>query len=370
VAIPQLDLRLAVARYRDEIDRAIASVLDRGWFVLGPEVEAFEEEFARYLGVRHCVGVASGTDALHLALRASGVGPGDLVFTVSHTAVATVAAIELTGAVPVFVDIESATYTIDPQALLRGIEWAGKHLAARPAAVVVVHLYGHPAAMPAVLDLAARHGLVIVEDCAQSHGATIEGRMTGSWGTASAFSFYPTKNLGALGDGGAVATDDSGVAARVRLLRQYGWRVRSVSDTPGFNSRLDEVQAAVLRIRLRHLDVDNGQRRAIAARYAEVLASRGLELPIERTGYRHVYHQYVVATDTRHEVRSVLAEAGIETAIHYPMAVHQQPAYCDRPQATSLGATETAVGQVLSLPMQPELDFASVDEIGTAVSRA
>src|SRR5688572_19253148 len=237
------DPRRGYLAYRDEIDSAISRVLQGGMYILGSEVASFEREFAAYLGVAHAIGVASGTDALIVALKACGVGPGDSVITVSHTAVATVAAIELAGATPVLIDIDPDTFTLDASQLEGAI-------AAHPStrAVIPVHLYGHPADMPSILDAASRHDLYVIEDCAQAHGASLAGRMAGTWGHMAAFSFYPTKNLGALGDGGAVATNDPSIAERAAALRQYGWRTRYISDFPGMNSRLDEIQSAVLRV--------------------------------------------------------------------------------------------------------------------------
>jgi dTDP-4-amino-4,6-dideoxygalactose transaminase len=341
--------------HQEEIDRAVRRVLEGGWYILGQEVTAFEEEFARYLGVRHAVGVGSGTEALHLALRVCGIGPGDAVFTVSHTAVATVAAIELTGAAPVLVDIDPATFTLDPNRLEDVL--AGGSLGLRAKAIIPVHLYGHPADMPAVLEIGRRHGLVVIEDCAQSHGATLNGRKTGTWGDLAAFSFYPTKNLGALGDGGALVTSDPGLAERARLLREYGWRERYVSELPGMNTRLDELQAAILRVKLRALEGENARRRELARLYGQALAATPLGLPRARDGVEHVYHQYVVRCQRRDELRAFLKANSVGTAIHYPLPVHLQPAYRDRlvPSGGQLAQTERACRKVLSLPMHPQL---------------
>ncbi|MGH9855779.1 MAG: DegT/DnrJ/EryC1/StrS family aminotransferase, partial [Blastocatellia bacterium] len=247
-AILQSDPKASYLAHKREIDEAIRQTLDSGWYILGQQTSAFEQEFAEYLGAKHCVGVANGTDALHLALRACGVGAGDVVITVSHTAVATVAAIEMAGASPLLVDIDQASFTINPEAVEDAIKsWRGE---GEIKAIMPVHLYGHPADMQAITTIARRYDLKIVEDCAQAHGATIKGVKVGTFGDAAGFSFYPTKNLGALGDGGAVTTNDSETAERVRLLREYGWRERYVSDLPGFNSRLDELQSAILRVKL------------------------------------------------------------------------------------------------------------------------
>src|ERR1700683_1484487 len=264
--------------HETEIRQAIERVLESGWYILGQEVTAFEKEFAAFLGAHHAVGVGSGTDAITIALRACGIGPGDSVITVSHTAVATVAAIELTGACAVLVDIDPETYTMDVQSLDETIH-ESISAGLRVKAIVPVHLYGHPADMPSIMEIASRHGLRIIEDCAQCHGAIINGKMTGTWGDAAAFSFYPTKTLGALGDGGAVVTNDPERAGRAKLLREYGWKNRYVSDCPGLNSRLDELQAAILRVKLKYLSVENERRRELARLYQDLLSGLKLQLP-------------------------------------------------------------------------------------------
>ena len=333
--------------HKEEIDTAVARVLDSGCYILGRECEAFEREFAAWEGIGHCIGVGNGTDALHLALAAMNIGAGDEVITVSHTAVATVSAITLVGAQPVFVDIDSYTYTMNPQALEAAITPRSK-------AVIPVHLYGHPADMPSIMDIAGRHNLFVVEDCAQAHGATLYGQKVGTFGHIACFSFYPTKNLGALGDGGAVTTDDVALAEKVRLLRQYGWENKFISRIPGWNSRLDELQAAVLRVKLPHLDDDNAKRAVIASVYAEEFHGLGLGLPTPPKGVGHVYHLYVLRTQNRDHILAALKERGVGTAIHYPQPVHLQPAY--RRLGVSLPETERAAGEILSLPMFPELD--------------
>ncbi|MBP6786637.1 MAG: DegT/DnrJ/EryC1/StrS family aminotransferase [Candidatus Promineofilum sp.] len=359
--IPLVDLKAAYRRLQAEIDAATARVLAGGWYILGPEVAAFEVEFATYLGVDHAVGVASGTDAVLLALRALGVGPGDEVITVAHTAVATVAAVELAGATPRLVDIDAATYTLDPARLAAAVT-------PRTRAVVPVHLYGVPTDMDAVLAVAHAQGLLVVEDCAQAHGARYRDRIVGTLGDAAAFSFYPTKNLGALGDGGAVATNWPEVAERLRLLRQYGWRERYVSDVAGTNSRLDELQAAILRVRLRHLDAENAARRRLAARYDAALAGLPVTLPTERADDRAVYHLYVIRTAARDALAEHLRARGIGTGVHYPVPVHRQPAYAHLGYGPgSLPATEAAAAEVLSLPMYPDLPEAAVDTVAAAV---
>ena len=360
-SIPLVDLKAAYRRLQAEIDAATARVLAGGWYILGPEVSAFEAEFAAYLGVEHAVGVASGTDAVLLALRALGVGPGDEVITVAHTAVATVAAIELAGATPRFVDIDPVTYTLDPARLAAAIT-------SRTRAIIPVHLYGAPADVDAVLTVARAHHLLVIEDCAQAHGARYRGQRVGTLGDAAAFSFYPTKNLGALGDGGAVATNRPEVAERLRLLRQYGWRERYVSDVAGTNSRLDELQAAILRVRLRHLDAENEARRRLAARYDAALAGLPITLPTFRPDDCPVYHLYVIRTAARDALAAHLRDCGIGTAVHYPAPVHRQPAYAHLGYGPgSLPATEAAAAEVLSLPMYPDLSEAAVDAVVAAI---
>ena len=363
--IPQTD---PLAGYRDQaaaIDAAVARVLHGGRYILGEEVAAFEREFAEVLGARHAVGVASGTDALVLGLKALGVGPGDGVATVSHTAVATVAAIELTGATPILVDVDPTSFTMcvaDLEAMLDRPPLPVK-------AVIPVHLYGHPADLPRILALASRHGAAVLEDAAQAHGAELDGRRVGNWGALAAFSFYPTKNLGAFGDAGAVVANDDDLAARIRSLREYGWRERYVSDVAGANSRLDELQAAILRVKLARLEADNGRRRAIAQAYAEGLAGLPLILPGEGPTARHVYHQYVVRTPGRDPVRAGLAERGIGSAVHYPLPVHLQPAYRGRlPTGPArLAVTEAIAPEILSLPIYPQLRLTAVAQVTDAL---
>ena len=311
--------------HQSKIDAAIHRVLDSGWYILGREVGTFEKEFAEYCGVKCAIGVGSGTDALHLALRCFGIGQGDLVATVSNTAVATVAAIELAGATPVLVDIDPGTFTMDQQSLARVLESAASPIRA----VIPVHLYGHPANMASIMELAARYELIVIEDCAQAHGAMIDGRMVGSWGHMSAFSFYPTKNLGALGDAGAVVTNRSELADRARLLQQYGWEQRYISRIAGMNTRLDEIQAAVLRAKLPSLDQENHRRSEIASMYAEHL--RGLPnliLPAQSACDRHVFHQYTVRIQNgkRDSLVEHLHNHQIGAAVLYPQPIHFQEA--------------------------------------------
>ena len=340
--------------YKSAIDAAMLSVCESGNYILGPECVEFEKEFAAWIGTAHAVGVANGTDALVLALRALGIGVGDTVLTVSHTAVATVAAIELTGAEALLVDIEPATFTLDPQKLADTIRANPQR---RFKAVIPVHLYGQISDMLAIRAIAQQHSLRVIEDCAQSHGATLGGKITGTFGDAATFSFYPTKNLGAIGDGGAVVTRDASVAARVRELRQYGWKSRYISDTTGMNSRLDELQAAILRVKLPHLRTDNQRRRDLATLYAMHAANSAITLPPVRSGAEHVYHQYVVRSPQRDALMAALKTNGVPTAIHYPQPVHTQPAYLGRiaTGAGGLAESERACREVLSLPMHPQL---------------
>jgi dTDP-4-amino-4,6-dideoxygalactose transaminase len=369
------DPRRNYLAHRDEIDEAVRRVLDGGWYILGPEVAAFEAFFAGFTGCAHGIGVANGTDALHLALRACGIGPGHAVFTVSHTAVATVAAIDLAGATPVLVDVDPHTYTLDPGALRDVLEACRRQPdlsgGAVPAAVIPVHLYGHPCDMSALRQVADEYGLVIIEDCAQAHGAGYGGCRTGMLGKAAAFSFYPTKNLGALGDGGAVVTNDDEVAAKLRLLREYGWQSRYVSEIAGMNSRLDEVQAAILHVKLFYLEQENARRRAIAQLYDQYLADLPAVCPAVKGSVYHVFHQYVIRINQRDAVRQFLQGEGIGTLIHYPVPVHCQPAYAKRglTAGRALPVTEKLCTEILSLPMHPQLTDDEVAQVGAALRR-
>jgi len=347
--------------HKDEIDTAVSRVLNSGRYILGQEVESFENEFASYSGVKFGIGVGSGTEALHLSLRACGIGKDDEVITVSHTAVATVAAIQLCGAKPVLVDIDLDTYTINTKQVEQAITNKTK-------AIIPVHLYGHPSDMEKITEIARRYGLKVIEDCAQSHGAIYKGRKTGALGDIAAFSFYPTKNLGAIGDGGIVVTDNSEFAEKLRLLREYGWRQRYISEIPGLNSRLDELQAAILRVKLRYLDEENSKRQALASVYNERLSSSNLILPVCNSDVTHVYHQYVVRSSHRDALREFLQKKGIGTLIHYPVPVHQQPAYKNSLICFSMENTERAVKEIVSLPMYPELTPDSVIQVADTIA--
>ncbi len=360
MTIPAANPRAQYAAHRAEIDAVVTRVLDSGRYILGEETRAFEREFAGYIGVADGIGVGSGTEALHLALKACEVGPGDEVITVSHTAVATVAAIELTGATPALVDIDPNTYTLDPRHLERAIT-------PRTKAIIPVHLYGAPADLDPILAIARRHNLKVVEDCAQAHGATYHGRRVGAWGDIAAFSFYPTKNLGAIGDGGLVATSDAALAERVRLLREYGWAERYVSAIGGWNSRLDELQAAILRVKLHYLDLDNARRRTLAAIYDERLPP-AIPRPYTPAYGEHIYHLYVIRHPQRDRLAEYLREKGIGTGIHYPLPIHLQPAYRGRlGDAGWLPTSERAAREVLSLPMYPELSEDQIRQVAGAI---
>ncbi len=393
--IPQANPGAGYRALKDEIDAAVARALSSGWYILGAEGRALEAEFAAWLGTARAVGCANGTDALALALRGLGIGPGTAVATVSHTAVATVAAIEMVGATPILIDIDPARFTMDPAELAAVLapilDAAARHgaaviedcsldpaelaavLANPPAnlppirAVIPVHLYGQAADLAPILDAAARHGAAVIEDCSQAHGALLGNRKLGTLGHIATFSLYPTKNLGALGDGGIVATNDAALADRIAALRQYGWKTHYISDLVGVNSRLDELQAAILRVKLTHLDAHNARRQAIAAAYDAALpASRR---PARAPDATHVFHQYVLRLPDRAATQARLRELGIGTGIHYPVPVHRQPAYQGRiamgPAACA--ATARASAEVLSLPMYPELTDAEIARICEAL---
>jgi dTDP-4-amino-4,6-dideoxygalactose transaminase len=364
-SVPFGDLQRQHARLRPELEAAIARVLAGGWYILGEEVRAFEQEFAHYCGVAHAVGVASGTDALYLALAALKIGPGDEVLTVANAGSYQVMAILQTGARPVLVDSDPTTHTLDPRRLESAITPLTR-------AILPVHLYGRLADMPAITTVAARHGLAVVEDAAQAHGAWIADatgqlRKAGAWGTCAAFSFYPTKNLGAVGDGGAVVTDDAALAEQVRQLRQYGWSSKYVTTEPGGrNSRLDELQASLLRVKLRYLDAANAARRERAAWYADLLTGTPLALPVDVPG--HVYHLYAVESEQRDALRNYLTAAGIGSDIHYPLPAHCQPAYMHlNCPAGTLPQTEQQARRILSLPLFPELTRTEVEQVAAAV---
>lgn len=345
-----------------EIDRAVGEVLRGGWYVLGGEVAAFEEEFAAFAGARFAVGVANGTDAIELILRAMEIGEGDRVVVPSHTAVASASAVIRAGAKPVFADVDAETRTLCPAALeaLLGSEF-GRGVRA----VLAVHLYGHPCDMEALEAVCGRHGVTLLEDCAQAHGAEYRGRRAGSMARAAAFSFYPTKNLGAVGDGGAITTSDEALAERIRVLRQYGWVGRYVSDFEGVNSRLDELQAAILRVKLRTLPERLEKRRMLAGVYEAMLDGVAVvERPVVRRDCVHGWHLYVVRCAEREAMMAHLSGLGIPVAVHYPVPIHQQPGYVKHAERSpALPVTERLAGEVLSLPLHPYLDEAGLAEV-------
>ena len=362
--VPFGDLKRQYESIKAELDAAAARVLASGWYILGPEVRAFEAEFAAFCDVGHAIGVGNGTEALYLALVALGVGAGDEVISVANAADYEPLTILQAGARPVFVDVDERTYTIEPELLEAAIT-------PRTKAIMPVHLYGRMADMTAIMAVATRHGLPVIEDCAQAHGAQLGGRVAGSMGVCGCFSFYPSKNLGALGDGGMITTDDAELAAKLRRLRMYGWEKRyHTVDSGGINSRLDEIQAALLRVKLRHLPDWNAARRRIAQRYNELLADTGLRLPALPADASHVFHLYVVQTPQRDHLQAALQQRGVETAIHYPLPTHLQPVYQGLAEPGSLPVTERLAGTVLSLPIYPELTDAEVDAVAAAVREA
>lgn len=358
--IPAFELKRQSEMLRPELDEAVARIMAGGSYILGEEVAAFEKEFADYCHAAHAVGVASGTDALQLALMACGVGAGDEVIAPSHTAVATIAAIEMTGARPVLVDIDLTRYTIDPKQIAEAIT-------PHTRAIIPVHLYGCPADMNSILEIARAKNIFVIEDASQAHGATVAGQRVGSLGQIAAFSFYPTKNLGAFGDGGAVATNDSQLAEKVHLLRQYGWKERYISQVKGLNSRLDELQAGILRVKLRHLEEWNQRRRHLANLYFDLLSGSDLTLPPQPADLEPVYHQFVIRHPRRDALRETLRSQGIQTLVHYPVPVHLQPAYANLGlRRGSLPKSEQAADEVLSLPLYPELTEDQVQRVAEA----
>ena len=359
--IPFGDLKLQYGALKAELDESIRSVLESGWFILGKNVSAFESEFAAYCGAAFAVGVGNGTDALQLALMACDIGRGDEVITVPNSATFTALAISGAGAKPVFVDIHPDTHNMDPQKLEAAI---GPHTKA----IMPVHLYGQPADMDPLLAIARRHGLLVIEDAAQAHGALYRGQRVGTLGDVGCFSFYPSKNLGAFGDGGLVTTNWPEIADRARMLRHGGQKSRYDHQLLGMNSRLDEMQAAILRVKLPYLDKWNDRRRHIAALYTALLGDSEVETPLEMPGIKHIYHLYVIRCQERNALQQYLAEHGVETAIHYPTPIHLQGAY----RWLNLGpgsfpVAERYADEVLSLPIYPELTDTKVREIATYI---
>ena len=357
--IPLVDLKAQYRALKPEIDQAIQRVLDNAQFILGPAVSSFEQDFAAFCHSADAIGVNSGTSALHLALLAAGVRPGDEVITVPFTFVATVAAIEYAQARPVFVDIEPTYFTMDPAKIERAVT-------SRTKAIVPVHLYGQPADMDAIRDVADRHRLIVIEDACQSHGSEYKGRRCGSMGLLGCFSFYPGKNLGAYGEGGAIVTSDPALATKVRLLRSWGEEVRYEHKHRGFNYRMDGVQGAVLGVKLKYLEAWTEARRSHAAEYTRRLTGTAASAPTERPASRHVYHQYVVRVPERDAWRAALTEAGVQTGVHYPIPVHLQPAYADLGYSRGdFPIAEQAAAEVLSLPMFPEMTDQQIESIAT-----
>jgi dTDP-4-amino-4,6-dideoxygalactose transaminase len=361
--IPFVDLKAQYIGIKDEVNAAIQGILDTCQFTLGSEVTAFEEEFASYCHARYGSGVNTGTSALHLALLAAGIGPGDEVITVPFTFVATVAAIYYTGAKPVFVDINPHNFTIDVKAIEGAITEKTK-------AILPVHLYGQPADMDPILDIAKRHGLVVIEDAAQAHGAEYKGRRVGGLGDMGCFSFYPGKNLGAFGEGGMVVSNSAEYTRTIRMLRDWGAEQKYHHVLKGYNYRLEGIQGAVLRVKLRHLDAWTDKRRAAADYYNELLSGSGIPTPKAMPYAKHVYHVYAIRTDQRSEWQQALQAQGIQTGIHYPIPVHLLPAYADLGYVEGdFPHSEKAANEVLSLPMFPELSREQCEEVSEAVSK-
>lgn len=361
--IPFLDLREAYLELKGEVNDAVTRVLDSGWYILGPEVDAFEAEFAAYCETSHAVGVANGLDALHLALRAMGVGPGDEVIVPSNTYIATWLAVSQCGATPVPVEPVEATHNIDPARIEAAIT-------SRTKVILPVHLYGQPADMEPILAIARKHGLRVLEDAAQAHGARYKGKRIGGHGDAVAWSFYPGKNLGALGDGGAVTTNDGELAERLRVLRNYGSRQKYVNEVQGFNSRLDPIQAAVLRVKLRHLDEWNARRAGIARQYLEGFRHSDLILPQVPDWAEPAWHLFVIRHLQRDRLQGLLGEVGIGTLIHYPIPPHRQQAYADAGfPAAAFPLASRLADEVLSLPMGPHLSAVDSAKVMDEVRR-
>lgn len=365
INVPFVDLKTQFRALKKEIHEAMEGVFDSGCFILGEKVKRFEEEFSAYCGCKYGIGVGSGTEALHLALVACGIEYGDEVITVPNTAVPTVSAITFAGATPLFVDVEQQTSTMDPNKLedflKREIKLKGSSTIK---AIIPVHLYGHPADMDPIMELAEVYNLKVIEDACQAHGAEYKGRKAGSIGDAGCFSFYPTKNLGGYGDGGIIVTDDINLSEKLKQLRNYGQKNRYISPIKGFNSRLDEIQAAILLVKLRYLDRWNEQRREKANLYNNLLNDSKVESPVESDYARHIYHLYVIRCEERDILKRRLESNGIKALIHYPIPIHMQGAYKHlTPKECSLPVTEQHCNSILSLPLYPELENCSIEEI-------
>jgi len=369
--VPFLDLTRQYKRIKGEILSATQRVYEKGRFILGEEVSAFENEFSHYCGVRYSVGVGSGTDALYLALKAAGIGEGDEVVTVANSFVATALAISFTGAKPLFVDIDPKTYTMDPNHLELFLKRQMARGSSRKIkAVLPVHLYGHPAEMDSIIEIANRYDLVVIEDACQAHGARYGKKKVGSFGIMGCFSFYPTKNLGGYGDGGMVVTNHKKYEQKLRLLRCYGERKKYQHILKGHNSRLDEIQAALLRVKLKYLDQWNEERRRKARIYTERLSPLGVACPSEKAGVRHVYHLYAIKTEKRDLLQAFLKKGGIETLIHYPIPIPFQKAYYElRVGKKDLPLTNQWSRKILSLPFFPEIKRYEIEEVVNDISR-
>lgn len=361
--IPLVGLFDQYQTIKPEIDAAIQNIITSSAFVGGEEVRHFESEFAAYCEAKACVGVGNGTDALYLTLRALGIGASDEVITVAHTFIATSEAISMTGATPIFIDVTADTMLMDPSLIEAAIT-------PRTKAIIPVHLYGQSCDMDAIMEIARRHNLKVVEDAAQAHGGRWRGQRVGSIGDAATFSFYPGKNLGAFGDAGAVVSQDEALIERIRMLANHGRLEKYTHKMEGVNSRLDGMQAAILRVKLRHLDDWNARRRQIADTYKEQLTDRGIVLPVVHENAETVWHLFVIRVSERERLMSLLKEQGIASGIHYPVPLHQQPAYEDRGASYSLPATERAAQEVMSLPMYPELSQEQIEAICNAVTSA
>lgn len=363
--VPFLQLAPAYLELKDEIDAAISRVLTKGWYILGEEVEAFEHEFATYIGVKHCIGVGNGLDALILSLKACDIGPGDEVIIPSNTYIATALAVSHVGARVVFAEPDPGTHNLEPDRIEAAVTENTK-------AIIPVHLYGLPADMDPINSIAGRHGLKVIEDAAQAHGATYKTRKAGSLGDAAGFSFYPGKNLGAFGDAGAVTTNDADIADKIRALRNYGSKVKYYNVYKGMNSRLDELQAAILRVKLRYLDEWNARRSTLAAQYSEYLGqASGIAVPLEPKNLKSCWHLYVITTPERKRLQEFLTMAGIDTMIHYPVPPYRQKAYADlRLRSGMFPIADRLAEQVLSLPMGPHMLREHVSRTASQILRA
>lgn len=354
--IPMVNLKAQYAEIREEIEAGFAQTLDSCAFILGPNVQAFEKEAADYLGVKHAIGCASGTDALHLALLAEGIGPGDEVITSAFTFIATAEAIKYVGATPVFVDIDAQTFNITPE----NIEAA---ITPKTRAVMPVHLFGQPANLPAIVEICKKHGVKLIEDCAQSFGASVDGRQTGSFGDAAGYSFFPSKNLGCYGDGGLVVTNCDKAAAKIKQYRNHGSEVRYYHDVVGYNSRLDELQAVVLRAKLKRIDQYNAARRHVAHLYSELLADLPVVTPHEDAVGVHVYHQYTLLSERRDEIMAALQAQQIASAVYYPVPLHQQNVFKEDCAGLSLPVTESVAASCFSLPICSSISDDTIKQI-------